>query len=1211
MIRLARGAFMIGVAVLVASAGAARAQVVQSTWLGGEGDWSDPAQWDSPDYPHNNSGIVYDVVIGSGTVTRGEYVTVDDLTLTGGTLTGDATLWVRHALDWSGGRIAGGTVSADGTVTLGGTLELDGALACNHGATWSGGRIDVGDGAELYQGMYHTFAITGAGVIGGMGSGAVPLFRTFGTLWKEIDSGTTTVEVYLDSIGPILVEGGTLALRAGARLSRSTDYVGPEGRLELSGGTYDLGDWLQVDGVLTIEGATVNSVGNLQGAGEIALLDSEATLNVSPGGLGGEWDSPLRVHVADGTLNLDGGLWADCLELELAGGTLAGTGGLWFGPFTTWRWTGGTVANRGDSRIVYQGQLEITGTAPKYLQGRLDTLGIAVLSGGDLYLGDEAALRTGSSGTFDLQGDANILRSGSGSPTLEGEFTKSAGTGLSTIEAQLVGSSDVRVQTGTVRLTGGGNPSGEFDVAAGSALELYGGVWDLRWCSMVGGGIVRVIDATVQCGGIGTGAELELATSGAVVSISPYRIGGTLTIRAGTANIAPVQYPYVPTHGTVNLVGGRLTGEGSSLLHDLVWTGGRVEISGTLGVYRTGQWSISGQERKVVQGNVLIDSGASAVLSGGTLEQSSGSTFVNQGTFTLGGDTDIACAPGTPAVFDNRGTFEKAAGTGVSQVRHVFHNEGKVVVQTGTLRLTAGGVHTGRFIALPGATIELAGGSHVLNPDTLLATIQAEGTFLISDGTVRVTSPLGGTGAVQVTGGSLELDAFPEPVPPVDLSRLYFVQNGSSLCWFSDLLDGVSSDQQVGLKEPSPGQYLVWYWSGTPYDCAQFIVTLDDMLTVEVPDHLSHEELTGGCGSHHYACFDADGDGTADWNTDDLLIEGKGDDDMRPCGVPGSVSVRLSGWADFRITVSGGTVNFNADGAMRTPVVLEGGRAGGSGAPVFDSLTWTSGTLAIPHSARIAAGGALTISGTGDKHLLCDLVNAGEATWSGGTVRSAGGAALRNRAGGTITLEADAALASADGGAAILTNDGEVCLDRWALAVEGDYRQGPTGLLELALCQGAAGRLDAGGEAALDGTLSITLDDGFVPAVGEEFTVITCGGRSGRFADLDGWLLPGVSLVPVYREDGLLLHATYPADANLDGEVGIADLVALAENYGLGTGADWAAGDFNGDGLVGIADLVALADHYGAGVGGAAVPEPFAFALLAAGILTALRRRRR
>jgi len=84
-----------------------------------------------------------------------------------------------------------------------------------------------------------------------------------------------------------------------------------------------------------------------------------------------------------------------------------------------------------------------------------------------------------------------------------------------------------------------------------------------------------------------------------------------------------------------------------------------------------------------------------------------------------------------------------------------------------------------------------------------------------------------------------------------------------------------------------------------------------------------------------------------------------------------------------------------------------------------------------------------------------------------------------------------------------------------------------------------------------------------------------------------------------------------PGDANQDGKVGIADLVALADHYGLVGIPSWAQGDFNRDGVVGIADLSILADHYGDRLGGASVPEPAAVCLVAAGALCLPARRRR
>ena len=110
-----------------------------------------------------------------------------------------------------------------------------------------------------------------------------------------------------------------------------------------------------------------------------------------------------------------------------------------------------------------------------------------------------------------------------------------------------------------------------------------------------------------------------------------------------------------------------------------------------------------------------------------------------------------------------------------------------------------------------------------------------------------------------------------------------------------------------------------------------------------------------------------------------------------------------------------------------------------------------------------------------------------------------------------------------------------------------------------------------------------------------------------------------------------------PGDINGDGQVNGDDFVSLAVNYtGTGgTGQTWGTGDFNGDGDVDGDDFVALAVNYtgstgsalsqpgglsgltwpaespaAAGIGSAAVPEPATAALLAAGIVAALRRRR-
>jgi fibronectin type 3 domain-containing protein len=81
---------------------------------------------------------------------------------------------------------------------------------------------------------------------------------------------------------------------------------------------------------------------------------------------------------------------------------------------------------------------------------------------------------------------------------------------------------------------------------------------------------------------------------------------------------------------------------------------------------------------------------------------------------------------------------------------------------------------------------------------------------------------------------------------------------------------------------------------------------------------------------------------------------------------------------------------------------------------------------------------------------------------------------------------------------------------------------------------------------------------------------------------------------PLSSETSAYSHI--PGDANDDLSVGFADLVSVAQHYGLTAGATWAMGDLTGDGAVGFADLVIVAQNYGFTAIAAPVPAEAAVA---------------
>jgi hypothetical protein len=189
-----------------------------------------------------------------------------------------------------------------------------------------------------------------------------------------------------------------------------------------------------------------------------------------------------------------------------------------------------------------------------------------------------------------------------------------------------------------------------------------------------------------------------------------------------------------------------------------------------------------------------------------------------------------------------------------------------------------------------------------------------------------------------------------------------------------------------------------------------------------------------------------------------------------------------------------------------------------------------------------------------------------------------------------------------------------------ATEIDGNYTQN-AGRLAIGISGTGPGEYDVlsvSGNVVPGGVLDLEMIGGFQPQYGDEFEVVQAGGSiAGVFDLVEGVeLAPNMSLAVLYDANTIIAVATLPGDADVDGDVDRLDFLALEEGFGHEQ-ADWSHGDFNGDGDVSFLDYLTWKRHAGESVegfpcprGGENVPEPIAWALLAAGSLSLLRSRR-
>ena len=755
---------------------------------------------------------------GSGhvTVESGATLTLDDVTVSGTTITelgADSLIRIESGdtLTLEGGAtLAGGAITNRGDIEIAGTASLYGDVLTNSGATLtidrpgvltlSGTTIDGGTVADA-----GSIVVSGAGTIEN----------------ATVDGGGTITANATLTLDRVTIDDLTLS---GSFANSSTLHV--SGATTLSdaslnnGGTVDIGSGSTITGVtLTLDQASAI------GGGRLLFGDSSDTLLVGASGAslddvavsgGGAIDVGSGTAVTGVTLTLDQGASvaggtlvfgdsSDTLAIGASGAALdgvavSGGGAIDVGNgsiITGVRLTLDQGSSIADGTLVFGDKSDsvVIGASGAALDG------VAVSGGGSVRVGVGSAV-TGVTLTLD-QGtsiagggllfgdDSDILLVGQAGAKLHGVAVSGGGAidvgiGSTITTTTLTLDHGASVEGGT--LVFGNDTDVVFIGTSGATLDGVavsgGGAIDIGEGKTIGGAVLAS-DQAISISGVtltldqassitggtlvfGTSSDrITVGTGGATLTDLTVSGGGTVDA-IGTLTLSGVTFDGVAASGTF-ANSGTLTIEGTTVLSAATITGGDVDDFGTILVRNGDIATMDVNTTTVETGAVIKATGAGSSL---TIDENApGST--NSGTIEA---IDGATVTLNHVLTDNDGVY--TAGTATTEAGGVIRAEGTGSILT--INGLQGDTSYGTIEAVNGGTIDI---NTAINPDY----VGGGGNF----GTIEATT--GGT--VSFTG-----DALNERAGPDQTAGLIEASGAGSSINFSDgtLLNGGSITADSG-----------------------------------------------------------------------------------------------------------------------------------------------------------------------------------------------------------------------------------------------------------------------------------------------------------------------------------------------------------------------------------------------------------------------------
>ena len=477
--------------------------------------------------------------------------------------------------------------------------------------------------------------------------------------------------------------------------------------------------------------------------------------------------------------------------------------------------------------------------------------------------------------------------------------------------------------------------------------------------------------------------------------------------------------------------------------------------------------------------------GTGTVLLGGSFTNGLLSSGV--ANFTIGADILVHGQNGQINFgiqgFANQGTISADTAGGTISLTGVS-NSGAIQSSSGSTLILGGTCSNNNIISANGGTVNLNGNFTLAGLGTVdgsSGTVNLTGTLDTGGGTLAFTAA---TGSWNLVGGTL----LGGTVTEADGAELIFTNSGGTLNGVTfnndlDLTNNASATVSNGLTlngstinlgNAAGSTFGQLFFQGTQ--------TLDGTGSV----------LLGGSSSDGLFSY-----GLANLTIGaDILVHGKN----------GQINFGLQGFANqgtISADTAGGTISLNGSNWSNTGTIQCS-----SGTSLYLNGTWSnSGNLSIGNSSTVTVNGSLTqTAGT-----LTLASGSGLTTTTGIVLQGGTLSGLGTTTGDVLNT----------GGNVIVGDSGTTV---GILTITGNYTQGPGGTLSIKIGGATAGtqydQLAVGGTATLDGTLNVTLIDGFTPNSGDTFQLLTSTAESGTFASLTG---DGTMFTDSYATGGVTL----------------------------------------------------------------------------------------